>query len=42
MTTLYKLQQLYYNILDKITFRRCNHCDEIMLDGECDYCGECN
>ena len=36
---LYKLQMFFLDILDRLTFRRCNHCDEIMLDGECDYCG---
>ena len=38
MTTLYILQQLYYNILDRITFRRCKDCDEIIFDRECDFC----
>ena len=37
--TLYKLQQLYYNILDRITLRYCKNCGEITIDGECDYCG---
>jgi hypothetical protein len=36
---LYKLQMFFLDILDRLTFRRCNHCDEIMLDDECDYCG---
>ena len=36
---LYKLQMFFLDILDRLTFRRCNRCDEIMLDGECDYCG---
>ena len=38
--TLYRLKLNYYLLLDRLAFRRCKQCDEIMLDGECDYC--CN
>jgi predicted DCC family thiol-disulfide oxidoreductase YuxK len=35
---LYKLQMFFLDILDRLTFRRCKDCDEIIFDGECDYC----
>ena len=38
MTTLYTLQQLYYDILEKIIYTYCKDCGEITIDGECDYC----
>lgn len=40
MTLYYKLKLYYYNLLDRLTFKRCKQCDEITIDGECDYC--CN
>jgi len=38
MITLYKLQQLYYHILERITLSYCKDCGEITFDGVCDYC----
>lgn len=38
MTLYYKLKLYYYNLLDRLTFRRCSKCDEITIDGECDFC----
>lgn len=35
---LYKLQMFFLDILDRITFRHCKTCGEIIFDGECDYC----
>jgi hypothetical protein len=36
--TLYKIQQFVLTIWDKVTYQRCNQCDEIVFDGICDYC----
>lgn len=38
MSLKFKLEQLFLNILDKITYKRCSYCDEITIDGICDYC----
>ena len=39
---LYKIQMFFLDILDRLTFTYCKDCDEIVFNGECDYCGECN
>lgn len=36
--TLYRLKLNYCLLLDRLTFRRCKQCDEILLESECDYC----
>jgi hypothetical protein len=40
--TLYNIQQFFLNILDNLTYQRCRACDEIVFDGECDYCNQIN
>lgn len=40
MTLYYQIKLNYYLLLDRMTFRRCKKCGEIVFDGECDYC--CN
>lgn len=32
------LQTKYYSILDYFANEYCPYCDEITIDGECDYC----
>lgn len=38
MTLCYRLKLNYWLLLDRLTFRRCKKCDEITIDGECDFC----
>ena len=35
---LYNLQIKVYQIIEYLQYRRCRDCDEIMLEGECDFC----
>jgi len=34
----YKIKQMFLNILDLLTYKRCPNCDEITFDNVCDYC----
>ena len=38
MTLLYNIQAKFYEIIDYLIHRRCIDCDEITIDGECDFC----
>ena len=35
---LYKLQIKIYQFFEYLQYKRCRDCNEIMLDGCCDYC----
>ena len=40
MTYLYQLSVLFFELLDSLTYNRCPHCDEVILEGECDWCDQ--
>lgn len=36
--SLYAIQIRILQIYEKIKYKRCKQCDEIIFDGECDFC----
>lgn len=38
MSLKFKIEQFFLNILDRLTFKKCSVCNEITIDGICDYC----
>lgn len=34
----YHLELFFLDLIDRLTLKRCNNCDEIQIDGTCDYC----
>lgn len=36
--SLYKLQIYFLDIYERIKYKRCEDCEEIVFDGICDYC----